>query len=263
MADCTTHRTYCRICVAVCGVEVDVVDGRAVAVRGDAVHPLSAGYTCNKGRALPALHHSPGRLDTPMIRADGDLVPATWADCLADLDSRVADVVRESGPGAVGFFTGSGLYSDAAGYWAMRRLSRRLASGHFYSDTTIDSAAKYRVMELMAGTHSLMAHAHPDAALLLLLGTNPIVSHGQTPMFEDPVQRLRRAKRQSEVWVVDPRTTESARSASRHLAIRPGTDHAVLAWLVRSLLEEGADRAALEQRASNIDELAAAVAPFT
>jgi anaerobic selenocysteine-containing dehydrogenase len=263
MGDRTTHRTYCRICVAVCGLEVDVEDGIAVAVRGDDAHPLSAGYLCNKGRALPAIHQNPDRLDTPLHRVDGELVAASWPDVLADLESTVADIVRESGPGAVGFFTGAGMYLDAAGYWATRRLSRRLDSGHFYSDTTIDSAAKYRVMELMAGSYSLMAHADPDARLVLMFGTNPVVSHGQTPMFEDPVRRLRRAQDHGEVWVVDPRTTESARLATRHLAIRPGTDFAVLAFLVRALVDSGIDRAGLDRRAVNVEQLVSAVAPYT
>ena len=263
MATRVTHRTYCRICIAGCGLEIDVEDGRAVAVRGDDAHPLSAGYTCSKGRALPAIHHDPGRLDGPLLRVDGAQQPATWDEVLGDLDHRLADIVRESGPGSVGFFLGGGIYNDTAGYWSFRRLSRRLDSGHIYSDTTIDSAAKYRAMELIAGTYSLMPHVDPDARLVLMFGTNPVVSHGQTPMFEDPVQRMRRATRAGEVWVVDPRVTESAHHATRHLAIRPGADHALLAWLVRELLAHDADPDLLAPRVHNLDALAHAVAPFT
>jgi anaerobic selenocysteine-containing dehydrogenase len=245
-----------------CGIEVDVVDGVAVAVRGDAAHPMSAGYTCTKGRALPALHHDDRRLDAPLVRVDGQLVPATWDELFADLDHRMADVIRTHGPQSVGFFTGGGIYQDAAGYWAMRRVTRRMQSGHVYSDLTIDSAPKYRMLELMAGTYSLVAHADPAARLLLMFGTNPVVSHGQTPLFENPVQRLRRTKERGEVWVVDPRATETAKLAHRHLAARPGTDHAVLAFLVRAVLESDAARDAVTSRAVNVDILAAEVAPY-
>ena len=258
----TTHRTYCRICIAGCGLEVDVEDGVAVAVRGDAAHPLSAGYTCSKGRALPQIHHAANRLDGPLLRVDGVPRPVGWEEVLADLDHRLSDVVRAHGAGSVGFFLGGGIYMDTSGYWGFRRLSRRLASGHIYSDTTIDSAAKYRAMELIAGTYSLQAHVDPDARLLLMLGTNPVVSHGQTPMFEDPVQRMRRATSTGEVWVVDPRVTESSRLATRHLAVRPGTDHALLAWLVRELLAD-TDPALVGERVRNLDALTEAVSPFT
>ena len=257
-----THRTFCRLCIAVCGMEVDVDDGLAVAARGDPEHPLSAGYSCNKGRALPALHHNERRLDAPLVRVDGDLVSTTWDGVLADLDGRMADVIRAHGPGSVGFFSGGGIYQDAAGFWAMRRATRRMGSGHIYSDLTIDAAPKYRVLELMAGTYSLAAHPDPAARLLLMLGTNPVVSHGQTAVFDNPVQRLRQSKERGEVWVVDPRSTESTRLANRHLPARPGTDHAVLAFLVRSLLESGVDRAALASHARNADVLAAAVSRY-
>jgi len=263
MTTAVTHRTYCRICIAGCGLEVDVEDGRAVAVRGDADHPLSAGYTCSKGRALPAIHHDARRLDAPMVRVGGALRAATWDAVLDDLRHRLDDVVRESGTGSGGFFLGGGIYMDTAGYWCFRRISRRFDTGHIYSDTTIDSAAKYRAMELVAHTYSLMPHVDHDARLVLMLGTNPVVSHGQTPMFEDPVQRMRRTTARGEVWVVDPRVTESARLATRHLAIRPGTDHALLAFLVRELLADGADTADVRPRVRNLDRLADAVAPFT
>ncbi|MBM4266125.1 MAG: hypothetical protein FJ144_05835 [Deltaproteobacteria bacterium] len=46
-----THRSFCRFCHAICGIEVDVEGNRAVAVRGDPAHPISKGYLCVKGRA--------------------------------------------------------------------------------------------------------------------------------------------------------------------------------------------------------------------
>ena len=53
MAATRTHTTICRFCHAYCGIEVDVVDNRAVAVRGDRAHAVSQGFTCEKGRQLP------------------------------------------------------------------------------------------------------------------------------------------------------------------------------------------------------------------
>ena len=61
--------------------------------------------------------------------------------------------------------------------------------------------------------------------------------------------------------MIDPRRSETARLASRHIAPRPGTDYAILAHLVRELLP--ADAAALTQPAAGAGELRAAVAPDT
>ena len=46
--------------------------------------------------------------------------------------------------------------------------------------------------------------------------------------------------------MIAPRRTETARLADHHLAPVPSTDHLVLAYLVRELLRDGADRAYLE-----------------
>lgn len=259
----TTHRSFCRICIGVCGIQVEVEDGRAVAVRGDAAHPISKGYTCAKGRALPHLHADDRRLVAPLVRgSDGELVATSWDRALGELGSALADVALTHGTDAIGFFLGNGMYLDASGYWAAKRLQRVLRSTHIYSNASIDSAGKYRVGELMAGTYALTPQVDPGARLVLMFGTNPVVSHGQLPMFENPVERLRASSATGDVWVIDPRTTESARLADHHLAIRPGTDHSLLAFLVRELLER-CDLERLRVRAVHVDELRAAVAPYT
>ena len=72
----TTHKSFCRFCHAVCGIEVDVEDDRVVDVRGDRDHVVSQGYLCVKGRELAAQHTSPARLRSTVQRADdGTFVP--------------------------------------------------------------------------------------------------------------------------------------------------------------------------------------------
>jgi anaerobic selenocysteine-containing dehydrogenase len=64
--------------------------------------------------------------------------------------------------------------------------------------------------------------------------------------------------------VLDPRLTETAALADRHVAPRPNTDALVLAWLIRELLVEGADVDELESAcaADDIRRLGDAVEPF-
>ena len=98
VADVRTVRSFCRICTSVCGILVDVAGDEVVRVRGDHDHPLSHGYTCAKGRALPQLHHHPDRIERPMMRVDGVLTETTWETCLDDLGSRVRAVIETHGP---------------------------------------------------------------------------------------------------------------------------------------------------------------------
>ena len=57
-----TTQTFCRFCHAFCAIEVDIEDGRAIKVRGDAKNPVYKGFTCIKGRQLPEQHYHPDRL---------------------------------------------------------------------------------------------------------------------------------------------------------------------------------------------------------
>ncbi len=129
---------------------------------------------------------------------------------------------------------------------------------------TIDGTAKVLVSTLVGGFPGLNPHVDAEhAELVVYVGVNPVVSHGHTSALPDPVTKLRVLRSHADVWVIDPRRTETARSATHHLAPRPGTDYAVLAFLVRELLHDAVDRDVLEQRTVDRDALTDAVASFT
>jgi anaerobic selenocysteine-containing dehydrogenase len=263
-ADVRTVRSFCRICTSVCGILVDVAGDEVVRVRGDHDHPLSHGYTCAKGRALPQLHHHPDRLERPMMRIDGVLTETTWERCLDDLGSRVRAVIEAHGPAAVGVFFGSGNGMDAAGYRMSQALHAALGTPAKFSPLTIDGTAKVLISDLVGGSVALSGRPDYDrATFVVFVGSNPVVSHGHSVAMPDPVSAIRELATRAEVWVVDPRRTETARLAGHHLAPRPGTDYAVLAFLVREVLRDGADPDVLAARVSGVEKLAAAVEPFT
>ena len=102
--------------------------------------------------------------------------------------------------------------------------------------------------------------------MLVLIGSNPVVSHGHSNAIPSPLRRLRHHRAQGgELWVVDPRRTETARVADRHLVPQPGSDWLVLAHLVRALMPDPGtpEDDALRQRAVGVDELRAALAGLT
>lgn len=260
-----TVRSFCRICTAVCGILVDLDGDTVVDVRGDRDHPRSKGYTCPKGRSLAKMHHHPNRLEHPMMRVDGRLVPTTWAECLDDLGDRLRRVIDRHGPQSVGIFFGSGLGMDTAGYRMAQGLHAAIGTPAKFSPMTIDGTAKVLIADLMGGTSALGGRPDYDNAnLLLLVGTNPVVSHGHNLAMPNPRGGyLRRLSEKGQLWVVDPRRTETARMATGHLAPRPGADYAVLAYLIRELLADGADHEFLRRHTVDSDALAASVAPFT
>jgi anaerobic selenocysteine-containing dehydrogenase len=255
----------CRLCAVGCGTIVELDGDRVVAVTGDADDPWSRGYTCAKGRAGGAFHHHPDRLDVPLVRRDGELVPASWDAALDDIAARLAAIVAEHGPEVVADYTGTGGPLDPSGYALAEGFMRNLGSHQRYSALSIDCPAKFLVPQLMAGVQLQFQPDLARAELLLAIGVNTVVSHGHGVMVPNPLGHLRDVRaRGGRLVVIDPRRSESARHADLHLAPRPGTDPFVVAHLVREALRRGGDpefvRACADE--AGVRRLTAAVAPF-
>ncbi len=264
--DVSTVKSFCRFCHAFCGVELDVADGRIVALRGDPDNPVSRGYTCRKGRAeIERLEH-PDRLRQAHWRDGDTLVPMGTADVLDRVADRLAHIVAEHGPDAVAVYVGCGGHRSAAGGpWFARRWLDGLGSSRMYTTFTIDSPSMITAATRMFGSPvplMLLDIDHADVALFV--GTNPTTSHFLTLPQPDPRRRLNEARRRGmQLVVIDPRRTEVAQMADLHLQVRPGEDAALLAGMVRTIITEGLyDREFVARHASGLDDLAAAVAPF-
>src|SRR5262249_19839112 len=98
-------------------------------------------------------------------------------------------------------------------------------------------------------------HADTERArFLLVLGTNPKISnrgHNATDTFkhlaEDPART---------VVVADPRETDTTRTATRHLRVRPGTDVYLLLAMAAVIVREGlVEQRFLDLRAIGFERL--------
>lgn len=258
------RKSFCRICTSACGVLVEVDDEeRVLSVRGDADNLLSHGYTCSKGRAMGHGHHREDRLLYPKMRNGDAMERVSWDEALDDVAAKLRAIIDESGPDAVGIFLGGGGYLDSAAYATAQMMRKALRTRSYYSDMTIDTVSKILVGEMIGGFAALPRPDFGRCRMTIYVGTNPLVSHGHTAMLSSPAVRMREFTTEGQVWVLDPRRSETAVKATRHLQTRPGTDYAVLAYLVRELLRDGADREYLDRHAQDVEALAEAVEGFT
>lgn len=259
----TDRVSFCRICAAACGIVVTLEGDRVVKVRGDQDHPVSRGYTCEKGRALPRAHHDPRRLDEPRLRG----APVSWAEALDDLAGSIARVTDQHGSDAVALYLATGLAYDSLGQVACGMWMGSVGSTSFYTAATVDNAPVLVAAEAVAGHPMLNPVWEPSKSrLVIFLATNPVVSHGYGTTLADPVRRLREHQSVGgRIWTVDPRRTETAALSDEHLQVRPGSDVILLAAVVRELFSDPRCRDALERscREDDVERLARAVLPFT
>lgn len=227
--------SYCRICAAGCGIIVTTQGSSVVAVEGDVDHPTSRGYLCAKGRGLADWHHRPDRLDVPRLRGRD----TTWDETLDDLACALVDVRAASSPDAIALYLATGLAYDAAGQMTAPTWLTSIGSRSFLSAATVDNAPALVAAEMVSGNAMVNPSWDPDGGgLLLIVGSNPVVSHGYGTALPDPIRYLRTHRTNGgRLWVVDPRRTETAHQADGHLQVLPGTDVPILATLAASLLD--------------------------
>ncbi|GAC1517344.1 MAG: molybdopterin-dependent oxidoreductase [Acidimicrobiales bacterium] len=260
----TAFRT-CPLCEAGCGLELTLRDGEVTRIRGDRADVFSHGFLCPKGSALIPLHNDPDRLRTPLIRRDGELTPATWADAFAEIDARLSAIVADHGRDAVAVYLGNPNAHTLGNLLYGSRFLRALGSANVYSASTVDQRPKEISNALMYG--GVLTAAVPDIDRtdhLMILGANPFASNGSLATAPDWPGRLRAIRaRGGKVVVIDPRRTKTAEEADEHHPITPGTDALLLAAMVNALFAAGlADAGAVSAYVTGIDEVRAAVAPF-
>lgn len=263
-----TRKTFCRFCHANCAIEVDIEGDRAVAVRGDRSDPLFGGYTCMKGRELPAQANHPDRLLRSQRRtADGSFVAISSREALDEIAERFSAIRERHGARAIASYCGTYGFMSSAALPVAAGFHQGIGSPSFYTSITIDQPAKV-YLGSRVGTWLGGPQPFSQADVTMMIGNNPLTSHyawqGSVPPFS-PSRRLRDAKaRGLKVICVDPRRTMVAQLADIHLQVRPGEDATLLAGMLKVILDEELhDRAFCERYVTGLDELHRAIADYT
>ena len=253
--------TFCRICEPLCGMVATVEDGRVTKLRPDPDHPLSQGYACPKGIAMAEVQNDPDRVIHPLRRrGGGGFERVSWEDALEDISERLHEVIDEHGGSAVAWYFGNpGAFSYSHTLWSKGFLDA-IGSPHYYTAGSQDVNNRFAASALLYGTPLLVPIPDlPRTDFLLMVGANPLVSHGSVLSVPRIRERLIEIEdRGGRIVVVDPRRSETARQFE-HLPVRPDSD----AWLLLSMLnvifeEDLADRDALERLTDGAGRLEAA-----
>lgn len=260
-----TRITFCRICEATCGLEVDVEDNRVVAIRPDPKHVVSKGYACVKGTRWGATQHSPDRVLHPQKRVGDRFVDVSWEQAIGEIGEKLRGLIDRFGPQVLAHFVGSAGGAIVLSPMFRTALFQAVGSRRLYGTGTCDTMNKFRVNGEMYGAAMRLMHPDVDHThFMLILGANPAVS-GNT-LYHLPRAQERFAaitKRGGRVVFVNPRRIETA-AAGEHLFIRPDTDVFFLAAFLNETIQRGhVDHARVERYMVGFDRLAKSVEPWT
>ena len=257
----------CTICEAACGIVVDIDGDRVTGVRGDPDDPVSRGYVCPKVVAMQDLHDDPDRLRRPLVRRGEGFREASWEEALSIAGDGLRRVWREHGKDSLAVYQGNPTAHNLGLMTVGQAAFRTLGTKNVYSASTADQIPHMRAAHDMFGHMALVPVPDIDHTdLWLVVGANPLVSNGSLMTAPDVRRRIGELRaRGGQLIVVDPRRTETAKLADKHVFLRPGTDALFFFALLHVVFDEGlaAPGTRLRPLLDGVDELRALTSRFS
>jgi thiosulfate reductase/polysulfide reductase chain A len=252
--------TVCDICFWKCAGQVHVENGKPWKITGHPADLHSGGRLCTRGTGGMGAYLDRDRLQTPLLRVDGDggqgFRPASWDEALEFIAERMRAIAERHGRDRVGLIShGSGAshfqrllnaygsYVEAQPSFAQCRGPRQVAFALTYGE------------DVGSPDRTDMAHSR----CIVLIG-----SHIGENLHNGQVQTLAEAlDRRATLITVDPRFSVAAGKSDYWLPIRPGTDLALLLAWMNVLINEGLyDREYVARYTTGFAELQRHVQPF-
>ena len=229
----TIHHRTCHLCEANCGLLMTVEGREVISVKGDPDNALSRGHICPKATAIADLQNDPDRLRKPQKRVGETWEEISWDQAFTEIGQKTRAILARDGA-STALYVGNPNAHNYANILTSGDLRKAIRSKAMFSASTLDQMP-HQVVNLWLYGHSGLWGV-PDidrTETMIILGGNPMASNGSTwtvPDFKNRAKALK--KRGGQLIVIDPRRSETAKIADKHIFIKPVGD----AWFLIALL---------------------------
>ncbi len=232
----TKVRTVCTYCGVGCNLEVSKTEDQINSIRAPYDATVNEGHTCLKGRYAFKFYDHPERLRDPMIKKNGQLEKVSWEEAYDYISSKLLHYKEKFGADSIAGISSSRCTNEEN--YLMQKFIRAVVGTN-----NIDGCARVchsptalgmqRTFGTGAATNSIEDIQHTNC--ILVIGANPTAAH---PVTGARIKQFF-MKSDNVSIVIDPRKTELAKYANFHLALRPGTNVAVLNMMLYYIIKEG------------------------
>lgn len=243
--------TTCAYCGVGCAFRAEMRGEQLIRMVPWKDGKANRGHSCVKGRFAWGYARHKDRILKPMVRKriDEPWQPVEWDEAFAHAAAELKRIAGQYGKYALGGITSSRCTNEET--FLVQKLVR---AG--FGNNNVDTCARVchsptgyglkTTFGTSAGTQDF--DSVEDSDVILLIGANPTDGH---PVFASRMKRRLRAG--AKLIVIDPRRIDIVRTphveAAHHLALRPGTNVAVLTAMAHVIVTEGlADEAFVRER---------------
>src|SRR6266851_4240716 len=224
-------------CPDTCALLTTVESGRAIKVEGAPDHPTTRGTLGTKVARYLERTYSEQRLLHPMRRAghkgSGRFERITWEEALDTIAARFKAIAASAdGPQAIVPYSYAGTMGLLQ-YGSMDRRFFHKLGASLLDRTICATAGKAGYAATIGGSFGMDPERFDEAKLILIWGSNPIVSNLHL------WSRIQEAKRRgAKLIAIDPHRSQTADKCHLHLALMPGTDAALALGMMHVLIGE-------------------------
>ncbi|SIT75853.1 formate dehydrogenase subunit alpha [Pontibaca methylaminivorans] len=236
-----TVLTTCAYCGVGCTFKAELLGDELVRMVPYKHGKANEGHSCVKGRFAYGYANHQDRILKPMIR-DSYEEPwkeVSWDEAIGFAATRLREIQDKYGRKSAGVLTSSRCTNEET--YLVQKFARAVLRNN-NTDTcarVCHSPTGYglgKTFGTSAGTQDFVSI--DDTDVVLLIGANPAAAH---PVFASRMKK--RLREGAKLIVVDPRRSETMDGphydAVHHLALRPGTNVAVITAMAHVIATEG------------------------
>ena len=233
--------TTCAYCGVGCGFKAEMKGNTVVRMVPWKDGKANEGHSCVKGRFAWGYATHPDRMTQPMIRAriTDPWRVVSWDEAIGHAAAEFKRIQAQYGRDSVGGITSSRCTNEEV--YLVQKLVRAA-----FGNNNVDTCARVchsptgygmgQAFGTSAGTQTFKSVEHAD--VILVIGANPSDAH---PVFASRMKR--RLRQGARLIVADPRQIDLVSAphvrAEHHLALKPGTNVALITAMAHVVVNEG------------------------
>ncbi len=256
-------RAMCPYCGVGCLVDIKTKNNKVIELRGTKDAPANKGMLCAKGATLGEILELDGRLLNPQIRSNRQTTfeDTTWENAIAEVAARLRDILDKYGADSVAMY-GSGQLDTEGWYIANKLFKAYFGSNHLDSNSRLCMASAVVAYNTTLGSDGPPTCYedifHSDC--IFIAGSNMADAH---PVTFQQIRKFRGKNPDHTLIVVDPRYTNTAKSADIYVPVKPGGDIALFHAIAKIVVARGAANTAfIEQYTNNFEDYLAMLAEY-
>jgi anaerobic selenocysteine-containing dehydrogenase len=231
----------CQGCTSWCPVQVRVVGGRAVKVRGNPHSRATHGVICPRPHLALQQLYDPDRIKAPMKRTnprkgrgeDPGFVAIGWDEAMDAIASKMMELRRDEETHKFVVFRGRYSYLRDIIYSALPKV---FGSPNGISHSAICAEAEKFGAFYTEGFWDYRDYDLENTRYVLCWGADPVASNRQVA---HAISVWGYVRDQARIAVVDPRLSSTAAKADEWLPVLPGEDAALAVAMAHVILVEG------------------------